>query len=64
MIIYVQHLQLLQVIRYRQVLVHHTKSMEKIMLNQHILKLICKLIISVGPPPKNVGIAKPRFPDP
>ena len=54
MIIYVQHLQicfkLVGTVEKRQVLVCHTKSMEKIMLNQHFVMLISDLFEPVGPP--------------
>ena len=47
MIIHVQHLQICfksaSTVEKRQVLVCHTKSMEKIMLNQHFLMLISDL---------------------
>ena len=54
MIIYVQHLQICfksaGTVEKRQVLICHTKSMEKIMLNQHFAMLISDLYDPVGPP--------------
>ena len=54
MIIYVQHLQICfkpeGIVEKRQVLVCHTKSMEKIMLNQHFVMLISDLFEPVEPP--------------
>ena len=53
MIVYVQHLQICAgTVEKRQALVCHTKSMEKIMLNQHfmMLTIICDLIEPVEPP--------------
>ena len=52
--IYVQYLQVCfksgGTVEKRQVLVCHTKSMEKIMLNQHFAMLISDLYDPVGPP--------------
>ena len=52
MIIYVQHLQICfksaGTVEKRQVLVCHTKSMEKIVLNQHFVMLISDLSEPVG----------------
>ena len=52
--IYVQHLQICfkspGTVEKWQVLVCHTKSMEKIMLNQHFVILISDLLEPVGPP--------------
>ena len=54
MIIYVQHLQICfksaGTAEKRQVLVCHTKSMEKIMLNRHFVMLISDLFEPVEPP--------------
>ena len=53
-LIYVQHLQICfksaGTVEKRQVLVCHTKSMDKIMLNQHFVMLISNLFEPVAPP--------------